>query len=61
MTYRVEVYRLGFLAYAWRVYHTDATSRLPLTFGGALTKRGAVRAAERWTRTKEPVLTKELP
>lgn len=59
--YRAEVYRLGFMAYGWRVYHTDATSRLPLAFGGAVTKRGALRGAARWTRTREPVLTMELP
>ena len=58
--YRIEVYRLDFWTYSWRVYSTSATSRQPLCMGAAFTERGAFRRGERFVNTLDPVATREI-
>lgn len=61
MRYRVEIRRLGFLAYSWEVYSTSATSRLPIRHGCATTKRSALRKGEGYVRSVDPIIVKEFP
>lgn len=61
MRYRVEVRRLGFLAYGWEVFSTSATSRLPLWHGVRGTKRGALRSGLRRAQDADPVIVREVP